>query len=188
MTKLLDGIRSNSASWESIQVVFVVSTGRTATKFFSGFFDDHFEHIVARHEPAPDLFDLGVRYRRNQCSHRQAINRLKKYRYPIYRQVRAAGAPIYLESNNNAALVLPVIRDAFPNRKLVFVTRDPKSYLISSYSKIHGNPGYTLYGEHDPRPRLIGTGLRPDHHHGILHDLALILRLKVLIELPGGFV
>ncbi len=155
-------LRSDVAQWDDVDVVFVVSTGRTATKFFSGFFTYNFSNIIAHHEPAPDLFDLGTQYIRGQCSHKKAVSRLKRFRHPIYQALKETGASIYLESNNNAAMMLPVIKDVFPRLKIVFVTRDPKSYLISSYSKAHGASGYTLYGATDPRPRLNATDFKDD--------------------------
>ncbi len=154
VTKVLDRLKSQYHSWEGVEVVLIVSTGRTATKFFSGFFDHNFAPVLGRHEPAPDLFELGTDYVRNVCSHRNAVSLLKRYRYPVYKKLKETGATVYLESNNNAALLLPVVKEVFPELKVVFITRDPKSYLISAYSKSHGQPGYKLYGKNDPRDRL----------------------------------
>ena len=50
----------------------------------------------------------------------------------------------------------------FPNLKVVWVTRDPRSYLVSAYSKVHGDPGYRLYGDDDPRNRLTAKDFNDD--------------------------
>jgi len=149
--------------------VFIVSTGRTATKFFSGFFDKNFDTIMARHEPAPDLFDLGTGFIRGTYSGAAVNASLRYARYGIYKELERGQVATNVESNNNAALLLPVIKEVFPNLKIVFITRDPKSYLVSSYSKVHGikkhgahDAGYTLYGEHDPRNRLTAKDFAGD--------------------------
>ena len=147
-------LKSRSNTWEGVDVVFMVSTGRTATKFFSGFFHENFEGIVARHEPAPDLFSLGVKFIRKQNSFKKTRSLIASQRSHICKEVQKFNASVYLESNNNAALLLSVINEVFPNCKLVYIKRDPRSYLVSAYSKVHGNPGYSLYSANDPRPRL----------------------------------
>ena len=162
VTKVLNRIKSRYDSWEEINVVMIVSTGRTATKFFAGFFDRNFRDVLARHEPAPDLFNLGTQFIRLKASPERTRTLLKRYRHTIYGQLKDQGISTYVESNNNAALLLPVVRAVFPKLKVVWVTRDPRSYLVSAYSKVHGDPGYSLYGKGDPRNRLTAKDFNDD--------------------------
>ena len=162
VTSVLNRLKSQYYTWDDVNVVFIVSTGRTATKFFSEFFDDSFDHIVARHEPEPDLFDLGINYIRNSYSRRRTNALLKYYRYSMYQELQRHNISTYLESNNNATLLLPIVKEVFPRLKVVFITRDPRSYLISAYSKSHGHPGYKLYGDDDPRDRLTAKDFKDD--------------------------
>lgn len=168
LTRLVNRLKSQYYTWDDKDVVFIVSTGRTATKFFSGFFDRNFDTMLARHEPAPDLFDLGTGFIRGTYSGAAVNASLKYARYDIYKALEKDNVATYVESNNNAALLLPVVKEVFPNLKVAFITRDPRSYLISSYSKVHGiknnaqNTGYTLYGDRDPRNRLTAKDFAGD--------------------------
>lgn len=183
LTKLVNRLKSQYYTWDDRNVVFIVSTGRTATKFFSGFFDQNFESVLARHEPAPDLFDLGTGFIRGAYSGAAVNASLKYARYGIYKELERGNVATYVESNNNAALLLPVIKEVFPNLKIAFITRDPRSYLISSYSKVHGvnkqgvnkhgaqDAGYTLYGAHDPRDRLTAKDFAGDKLGDSWHEL-----------------
>lgn len=150
--KLRDILFCSLIPWKDLEVIFIVSTGRTGTEFLANFFNENFKQTIAYHEPAPDLFDLGVDSVRKKKSERKIFNCLKRARFPL---IRSLGKnTIYVESNNNLVLLLPTLIKAFPKAKFVHVIRNPKSYVRSAYSKSHGKAKYTLFGESDPRKRL----------------------------------
>jgi len=150
--KLRNRIYSRLVPWEELNVVFIVSTGRTGTEFLANFFNKHFKQTIAYHEPAPDLFDLGVESIRKNFTEKETANRIKQARAPLLKPLNKND--IYVESNNNLVLLLPTVIKLFPKAKFVHVIRDSKTYLRSAYSKTHGKGNYTLFGENDPRKRL----------------------------------
>lgn len=132
----------------------IVSTGRTGTQFLAGFVAETQPDALALHEPAPDLFDVGVGYRRGELGHDQAVRRTLVARASQRRRLATDQRPVYVESNNNLALLLPVAAAAFRRFRVVQVVREPTSYLASAFSKTHGAERYSLYSENDPRARL----------------------------------
>lgn len=141
--------------WDIENNFFIVSTGRTATNFFAHFFDENFPEVLALHEPAPDLFHVGMNKYRKKKSVLGVKGSLKIGRYKEYKKLKKDKKNHYIESNPNLSLLLPEINRFFPNPKILFVTRDLPSYLLSAFNKSpDGSNEMFFYGENDHRQRL----------------------------------
>lgn len=163
---LIDNWRRNRYSWEKVEVGFIISTGRTGTEFLAKFIDENIKDVMAKHEPKPDLFELGINIIRNKHSVKKSINELKRCRYAVYNELVKSGCKKYVESNNNLALVLPYISSVFPNAKYVHIIRHPKTYLRSAFSKQHGKHQYGIFSKTDPRERLAASDYSNDKYYG----------------------
>jgi hypothetical protein len=144
-------------------VYFIISTGRTGTKFFETFLGDVTDQVYCLHEPSPDLFDLGVGLYRGEIAEARVVKELLKSRIPMLRETRALGKRVYVESNPNASLLLPQIRQVFPNYRVVWLTRDIKTYLPSAYNKSPDDSGTMFfYANDDHRKRLSAEDITSD--------------------------
>jgi len=153
--------------WDDIDVAFIVSTGRTGTEFLANLLGQAFDRVDARHEPSPDLFDLAVAYARGELSSDRAESVLRRNRTAICRQVHRNRCDVYVESNNNLAYLIPVLRGCFPKYKLVHVVRDGRDVVRSWYSKTVRPPGgdgreVLFLSEQDHRRRLQAIDLQDD--------------------------
>jgi hypothetical protein len=142
-------------SWELKSNYFIVSSGRTATKFFANFFMENFDNVLALHEPAPDLFDVGMDKYRYPNKFVSTKSQLKKARYSQYKKLIENNFKIYIESNPNLSFLLPEVKKIFPNAKILYITRDLPSYLLSAYNKSPDNSNKMhFYADNDHRKRL----------------------------------
>ncbi len=139
-------------NWDNIEPVFITSTGRTGTMFFSDFFSEYFSGTQALHEPWPDLHDIGYNLHHNKYSRQKVVDIISRERIDICKDAHKMGHKYYVESNYNLSYILPYLKDVFGSFKLIHVIREPKSYLRSIYSikeaKRH------IYAEFDNRPRI----------------------------------
>jgi len=53
--------------WNNINKYFIISTGRTGTKFLAKFFNE-IGNSIAVHEPNPEFLKLAINYAKNQVS------------------------------------------------------------------------------------------------------------------------
>ena len=166
---MLSSIKRQYQLWQhrnllqDFPVCFIVSTGRTGTKFFESFFSELVPSVYCAHEPAPDLFDLGVGLFRGKILTRQAVRALRRSRLSMLLKATQSGQAIYIESNPNASLLLPQIKVAFPNYRILWITRDIKTYLPSAYNKSpEGSGDMYLYGQRDHRQRLTALDIPDD--------------------------
>jgi len=118
------------------KVVFIVSTGRTGTKFFETFFNDPPE-VVARHEPKPSrILRMWSNARlESQASARKLAAVLLAKRKNL---VDPAQPPkIYIESNPFVVGFTEVFGEVFDRPAVIHVVRDPRDYIKSALN--HGN-------------------------------------------------
>jgi hypothetical protein len=145
--------------WGDVKVAFIVSTGRTGTRKLASFFSVACDRVDARHEPYPDMFDMGVELVRSKLSPEGAAKRFRRGREYVCGQVHSSGCDWYIESNRNLVPLLPILRRSFENCKIVHVVRDGRDFVRSAFSKTV--PSATRRGakalvlsEEDPRDRL----------------------------------
>jgi hypothetical protein len=157
-------------TWKKIRPVFILSTGRTGTKFFAGFFSSGFNHVYAVHEPSPDMLELGLSVVRGEISFRRARKELRLSRQNICKQVNKKNYSYYIESNNNISFIVPLLKDYFKNCKIIHVVRDGRNFVRSSYSKVifpprDGKPAMLFMTPGDHRRRLQAVDFPDDPYH-----------------------
>ncbi len=121
-------------NWENIKTVFIVSTGRTGTKFFAEFFN-LFPHILALHEPKPDFLKVAVKYAQNKIDFNKAVKIIERNRRIFYKDIKRQNCNIYIESNNRFFSLLKPLKKAFPEAKIIYIVRDGRNYVSSGMSR-----------------------------------------------------
>jgi Sulfotransferase family len=144
--KLLKYGLLGSQNWSNIEPSFIVSTGRTGTKFFTKFFD-LFPNIYSVHEPYPDFLQFSLDYARGLVSYDTAVQVIEKNRRVICRSIKRLNSQLYIESNNRLFSLIKPLKTVFPNAKIVYIIRDGRDYASSGMSRL-------WYTENDLTPRL----------------------------------
>lgn len=146
---------ADAFAWEKQEYRLILSTGRTGTDFLANLIEGGFEGATAVHEPHPDLFDLGIRYRRNGLSIEEAARLLRTARVEYIEKCSSENS-IYVETNNNLSLLTPVVPVAFPSPVVVHLVRDGRDWITSSFSKRQTrDPDSPLFlSDQDNRSRL----------------------------------
>jgi len=141
-------------NWKNKSPVFVVSTGRTGTKFIANFFNQ-FDDIFSKHEPDPDLLKLGNNYATNRVSATKAVKIFSSTRKIILNQLFKLNYDRYLESNNRLYSLIPIIKQSIPNSKFIHIVRDGRDVVRSGMSR-------NYYESNDPFPRIKATDFPQD--------------------------
>lgn len=135
MSEISVGVKPD---WKDINPKFIISTGRTGTKFLAQFFNSLSTDIDARHEPKPLCRKLGYEFSVGQISLEEAIKQFIKKRNALYSAIKHSPSCIYIESNPYLALLIPIIQSVFSNYKIVHIVRDGRDWVRSAISR----PGY----------------------------------------------
>lgn len=148
-----------------LNAVFVVSTGRTGTKFFETFFNNIDQHTFAVHEPQPDFFDLSIEKHRNKKTKKSITEYIFQKRDAYLRSFCAQRIKRYVECNPFLSLLLPETKAVFSQAKFIVVTRRPETYVKSALNKSPLDDGaFYFYGEKDKRKRLKASDIENDPH------------------------
>ncbi|HOB15543.1 MAG TPA: sulfotransferase [Defluviitoga sp.] len=164
--------------------VFITSTGRTGTQFLAKSLNQMIEDCYSVHEPANvffkdlkkwardikrfGLFQMTVgqflpsksmcklsTYRRiGKISDEKTKEYIKGLRKQILEETKES---IYVESSNHLHGVVDLLEDVFPNCKIVFIIRDPRTWIRSAIS----SPVYLLYKTVDLA--FLEMSMRPYH-------------------------
>lgn len=149
--------------WTDIRPIFIVSTGRTGTKFLAKYFNS-FNTIYAVHEPLPTFLHMGIKYAQSKNSLGDVAGSILRKRSHIYRNVERSGANIYIECNNRLfSLVKPLIK-AFNDPKIIHIVRDGRDFVRSGMSR-----GWYLEG--DPLPRISAKMFPDDKYYSTWNEL-----------------
>ena len=153
-------------NWKQIEVRFIVSSGRTGTWFFADFFSEpNFKNIYSVHQPEPDMFHIAVddKIRANKTKY-FLVDRILYTRAPTCKYLVDSGTHCYVESNPYISTLIPELRATFPKVKFLYLVRDPKSYVVSSYnySPPNGNGKLKMYDLDDQRDHLRANDFADD--------------------------
>ncbi|MBE9117842.1 sulfotransferase [Lusitaniella coriacea LEGE 07157] len=121
-------------NWGAIDKVFIVSTGRTGTKFFAKFFS-FFPSTLSLHEPNPSCLKLAVDYAQELVSYDTAVKTIEENRRVLGRSAKRLDAKLYIESNNRFFSLLKPLREVFPDAKIVYIVRDGRDYVRSGMAR-----------------------------------------------------
>lgn len=107
--------------------VFILSTGRSGTmtlaQVFSGIGNVH-----AVHEPAPELVLEASGYAYGDVSHETVRDIIRESR-------QAPAGKIYIESNQNLSLIVPVLEDVYPDARYIWLIRNGMDMVGSAMQK-----------------------------------------------------
>jgi len=119
-------------------VAFILSSGRTSTKFLAHYLDANYDGVIARHEPPPArLLRLAAHARLSgRLSDAALLRLLRRKRRLHVEPLAASGARLYVESNPFLATAADLLRTAFDEPLLVHVVRDPRDFVRSALN--HG--------------------------------------------------
>jgi len=134
-----------NASWEGVKVIFIVSTGRTGTRFLARFFRLFSLAIDSRHEPDPDFLKLGVNYAKGLVSAEVAAKIIKERRLWICDSMRKNNKNIYIESNNRYFSLIPILWQIFPDAKVIHIVRDGRDVVRSTMNRDFYTPRDGIY-------------------------------------------
>lgn len=121
-------------NWTGINTVFIVSTGRTGTKFFARFFAG-IKGIHAVHEPRPNLLKYALAYAQGKRSFDDASKFLEWSRRAAAKDTRRRACSTYIESNNRLFSLLKPLRTVFPDARIVHIVRDGRDYVKSGMAR-----------------------------------------------------
>ncbi len=160
-------LNADADPWKGIAPIFIISTGRTATKFFAKFFEDRFRNVKAVHEPPIDIFPIAVSYFRGDISFDKARFLFKHYRKDLIKELHRENLGKYIESNPRLAFMIPVIRSLSDDYRIVHIVRDCKSYVRSGFSKETTLDGkkVKVRSNEDKRARITAKDFPNDPYH-----------------------
>ena len=124
--------KSTTDCWKELNPKFIISNGRTGTKFLSHFFNNLSKEIDARHEPSPSILKLRHQFGIGKISLEKAIKTFKRQKLELYNSIQK---PIYIESNPGLSSLIPVIKKIFPNYKILHVIRDGRDWIRSTINR-----------------------------------------------------
>ncbi|WP_339925576.1 sulfotransferase domain-containing protein [uncultured Cyclobacterium sp.] len=139
-----------------VETIFIISAGRSGTRFFQDFFNTCFSQVYAVHEPQPDFFDMGMQKIRTDLLFDVSRQNICEFRRPLLKQVLSTPKTTYIESNPHAAYLIPELMATFSSIKFLYVVRNPIDSVRSFYAKSPKDSGGEMlfYGENDHRKRI----------------------------------
>ena len=171
--------------WSELDKVFIVSTGRTGTKFFAHFLDE-FSNVYGLHEPEPDFLELAINYARNKVEKIEAIRRIEKNRRALCRSVKRQRLEKYVESNNRFFSLLEPLDKIFNgNLKVIHIIRDGRDYVRSGMSR-------NWYNDKDEFAkkdlRLKATYFPEDNYYNQWHQMSRFEKICWRWQKKDGFI
>lgn len=118
----------------SFRPVFILSTGRTGTKFMADYLNTY-EDVCAVHEPKPSrkLRMFSMAHLQGDLGQHALLRIIPRYRSRIFKTLNDT---VYIESNPFVTGFVNVIKQEFTNPIIIHVVRDPREYIRSSLN--HG--------------------------------------------------
>ncbi|MGM0441608.1 MAG: sulfotransferase [Elusimicrobiota bacterium] len=119
---------------ENINLNFLVSTGRTGTKFLARFFNKYSD-TYALHEPRPDFLKEGIDFARGKLKEDRLKKILSGNRQALFKKIKRLKSEHYVESNNRLFSMLEPLKDIYPGARVVHIVRDGRDYVRSGMSR-----------------------------------------------------
>jgi len=109
------------------RTAFITSTGRTGTGFLTRLFNDCVSGAFSLHEPKPAF------RRRSIAWMGRPPSVLERWRFARTRNGFMAGRPeaLYVENNFQLFAALPLIREVFPDSRIIHIVRDGRAVTTS---------------------------------------------------------
>lgn len=138
--------RRRPIALDNTKVTVIVSTGRTGTNFLARLLNRPELGLIAKHEPPPDLGDLGNDFITGRKTLEQTKRGILRDRAKIF---GAIGNDTYIESNSGLIFLLPALKELIPNLKVVHVVRNPLDFVQSGVNRSYRADGkvFQTYAE-----------------------------------------
>jgi len=140
--------------YKAIKKVFIVSTGRTGTKFLARFLNQ-FEDCYCFHEPKPDFLKMAIKYTHNDISTARVRKKILQNRLPFLRDTKRKDCEFFIESNNRYFSLLKPLKEVFPKARIIHIIRDGRDYVRSGMNR-------DWYTEQDSEDRLKASDFPQD--------------------------
>ncbi len=156
--------------WDNVQVFFIISTGRTGTKFLASLFNQ-FEHVIAFHEPRPHFLKLGNDFAAGKISSQKAMNKIERGRRITLKELKRQDPKIkvYVEANNRLFSLIPVLLTNFKGCKIIHIVRDGRDVIRSEMNRFENR--------RHPFPRLKATDFPADPYYEKWNDMSKFERV-----------
>lgn len=172
-----------SQDWSSIDSCFIISTGRTGTKFLAKLFDQ-FDEIFSVHEPEPEFLRLGIKYAKEKYNFVKIKKEIDMNRRAWCKKVKREGCKTYIESNNRLFSLMNPLINIFDSPKIIHIVRDGRDYVRSGMSRHYG--GY--YSERDINPRLQANYFPDDPYYDEWKKMSQFEKICWLWQKKDGFI
>ncbi len=166
--------------WTGIDKYFIISTGRTGTKFLARFING-FDSTLSLHEPHPDFVNLGVDYASGKVSEEKASRRIERGRRVLCKLVKKQGASRYVEPNNRLFSLIDVLEKVFDDIKIIHIVRDGRDYVRSGMSR-----GW--YKEVDIDIRLEASEFEDDEYRDRWEEMSRFEKICWRWQKKDGFI
>lgn len=119
-----------------VSPAFILSTGRTGTKFFEEYLNQTSHETLCKHEPRPSrrFKFLSNLYLNQQASNSRII---KTYLYSRRSIFKKKGIKVYIESSNFIFGCIPSLNEWYDDIRIIHIVRHPVGYV-----KSHLNHGF----------------------------------------------
>src|SRR5699024_3347188 len=147
--------RHTDDRWQSLQPVWVLSTGRTGTNSLTELLKLS-PAMDAFHEPAPELFQFSFDYAMEQFDQDTALSMLSYLRDElVFRSVR--DGQIFVETNNRVTYLADLLLKLYPKSRLIHIYRNPYDFIRSGMRRKYYNSHMRDYA------RIQHTAQDPSH-------------------------
>lgn len=118
---------------ENAEVIFILSPGRSGTKYLTKVLESY-EELVVKHTGTPELSYFGQFAFENQNNLNQIKLVIDACRYEQIRDTYLQGK-VYVETNNKITFFSKALLDLYPKAKFISLKRDPIKFVESGYSR-----------------------------------------------------
>ena len=127
-----------------MKTIFITSTGRTGTDFFTTLFNDYVDNAWSLHEPRPAFRRRSHRL----ITRRPTLFERYYFRAPRIRRHSKQKAEYYVETNYHLATAFDFLREVFPETSIIHVIRDGRHVVTSWLNKYRYITNDHLLPEH----------------------------------------
>ena len=115
--------------------IFVLTTGRSGSKFIANFFNElHADVVDAHHEPSPVLESFPDSFYNNQNNYDYLESSFKLSRIELILKSYIKDK-VYFESNQCLVFLAHAIIKTFPNARFIHLVRNPVDFTLSAIRK-----------------------------------------------------
>ena len=109
-------------------MLFVLNAGRSGSQTVTNVLSQH-PALVSAHEPVPRLIEETARWRYGEVPTSDLVAELRASRSP------AIDGRMYCETANRLSLATPVLAEAFPEAKFIWLIRDGRNFVSSGHQR-----------------------------------------------------